>query len=46
MSDHEKDIIETIAKAIPQMTEFDKGYFLGIVESKVEAKKEKELQEV
>ena len=33
MSEKEKAIVEKIAKAIPNMSEFDKGYFLGKVES-------------
>lgn len=33
MSDKEKRIIEAVAEALPGMSEFDKGYMLGIVES-------------
>lgn len=33
MSEREKAIIETIAEALPNMSEFDKGYFLGVAES-------------
>lgn len=29
MSEKEKEIIETLAAAIPDMSEFDKGYLLG-----------------
>ena len=29
MSEKEKKILESITKAIPNMSEFDKGYFLG-----------------
>lgn len=29
MSEKEKEIIETLAAAIPGMSEFDKGYLLG-----------------
>lgn len=39
MSDKDKKILETIAKALPNMTEFDKGYFLGTAESKASEKK-------
>lgn len=46
MSEREKEILETIAKALPNMSEFDKGYFLGVAESKAAEKKERELQEV
>lgn len=53
MSEKEKKIIESIAKAVPNMSEFDKGYFLGVGETiakyknngkeeKVEKKTEKE----
>lgn len=42
MSEKEKDIIKTIAEAIPKMTEFEKGYFLGVAESKA---KDKEMLE-
>lgn len=35
MSEKEKkDILKTISEALPQMSEFDKGYFLGVAESK------------
>lgn len=39
MSEKDKKILETIAKALPNMTEFDKGYFLGTAESKASEKK-------
>ena len=52
MSEKEKDIIVTIVKALPNMSERDKGYFLGYAEAlaskagvkrnaKASAKKEK-----
>ena len=52
MSEKEKDIIVTIGKALPNMSERDKGYFLGYDEAlaskagvkrnaKASAKKEK-----
>lgn len=45
MSEKEKAIVEKIAKAIPNMSEFDKGYFLGKVESLADVdKKEEEKQ--
>lgn len=34
MSESEKNIIKIIAAALPNMTEFDKGYFLGVAESR------------
>lgn len=33
MSEKEKKIVEKIKKAMPNLSEFDKGYFLGKVES-------------
>nr|DAT80906.1 MAG TPA: hypothetical protein [Caudoviricetes sp.] len=33
MSEKEKNILESIAKAVPNMSEFDKGYILGKTES-------------
>ena len=39
MNEKEKRILETIAKALPEMTEFDKGYFLGKAEAIAEDKK-------
>lgn len=36
MSDKEKEIIEKIAEGLPYLSEFDKGYFLGIVEAKAD----------
>lgn len=38
MSEKEKKIIESIAKAVPNMSEFDKGYFLGVGETIVKYK--------
>lgn len=40
MSEREKEILENIAEALPKMSDFDKGYFLGIMESKVTDKRE------
>lgn len=36
MSDKEKEIIEKIAEGLPHLSEFDKGYFLGVVEAKAD----------
>ena len=45
MSEKEKAIVEKIKKAIPNMSEFDKGYFLGKVESLADGdKKDEEKQ--
>ena len=35
MSEKEKKILETIATAVPKMSEFDKGYLLGMGEAMV-----------
>ncbi len=36
MSDKEKEIIEKIAEGLSNLSEFDKGYFLGVVEAKAD----------
>ena len=45
MSEKEKKIVEKLKEAIPKMSEFDKGYILGKVESfsdnNLEQKKDK-----
>lgn len=48
MSEKEKKIIETIAEALPNMSERDKGYFLGYAEAKADkapADREQEAEE-
>ena len=40
MSEKEKQVVEKLKEAIPQMSDFDKGYILGKVESTAEQKKE------
>ena len=45
MSEKEKNILETIAAAIPKMSDFDKGYLLGKAEGAVSAKKIKEKKD-
>lgn len=40
MSEKEKKILETIATAIPKMSEFDKGYLLGMGEAMVSKKQD------
>ena len=42
MSEKEKQVVEKLKQAIPKMSEFDKGYILGKVESMAEQKKETE----
>ncbi len=39
--DEEKRVMENIAKAIPLMSDFEKGYILGMVEAK---RREKEQE--
>ncbi len=34
MSEKEKDIVQAIIEGLPKMTDFEKGYILGVVESK------------
>ena len=46
LSDREKEIIEKIKEAIPQMSEFDKGFLLGKAEGLAEAKKNEQPQSV
>lgn len=41
MSEKEKKILETIVTAVPKMSEFDKGYLLGMGEAMVNQKKQK-----
>lgn len=46
MSEKEKQIVEKLKEAIPKMSEFDKGYILGKVESMAnEAEKKEEEKE-
>ena len=42
LSEKEKDIIKTMAEALPKMSEMDKGYFLGYAEAMVAQKKKGE----
>lgn len=39
MKDKDEKILRSIASAVPQMTEFEKGYLLGLAEAKVSEKK-------
>lgn len=40
MSEKEKQILEVITKAIPNMSEFNKGYLLGMGEAMASNKKQ------
>ena len=42
MSDREKEIIKTVADALPNMDDFQKGYFLGAAETLAQKKKQKQ----
>lgn len=42
MSEKEKEIIKTVADALPKMSEHDKGYFLGYAEAMASQKDAKE----
>lgn len=44
MSEKEKQILEAVKKAVPKMSEFDKGYLLGFSESRVSEKEAKERE--
>lgn len=46
MSEKEKKIVEKLKKAIPKMTDFDKGYILGKVEGLNDQPKKEEDKEV
>ncbi len=45
MSEKDKKILETIAEALPKMSDFDKGYFLGTAESKAAEKRTKKSKD-
>ena len=45
MSEKEKRIVEKLKDAIPQMSDVDKGYILGKVESLSDKKEESETKE-
>lgn len=42
ISKKEMEIITKIVKGFSSLSDFDKGYFLGVVEAKAEAKREVE----
>lgn len=41
MSEKEQKIIKSISDALPKMSDFDKGYFLGAAEQMVSEKEKK-----
>lgn len=44
MSDKEKRIVEKVKKALPTMSDFEKGYILGRVEHAAEKNCEREIE--
>lgn len=42
MSEKEKEILTNLGRALPNMSEFDKGYLLGIAEAKAGEKRERD----
>mgnify|MGYP003295997292 CR=1 FL=1 len=44
--ENEKRIVDSIAKALSGMTEFEKGYILGIAESRLSEKREKQQKKI
>ena len=44
MSEKEKQVVEKLKEAIPKMSDFDKGYILGKVESMADEKNDTEKE--
>lgn len=44
MSEKEKQVVEKLRDAIPKMSDFDKGYILGKVESMAENSQKNEIE--
>lgn len=42
VTEREKNIINKIAEALPKMTEFEKGYMVGVAESRATGEKREE----
>lgn len=45
MSEREKQVVEKLKDAIPKMSDFDKGYIRGKVESMAEKKEKQEKKD-
>ena len=45
MSEKEKKILDTIKEAMPNMSDYDKGYLLGFSESRVSEQRAKKHEE-
>lgn len=46
ISKKEMEIIVKIAQGFPSLSEFDKGYFLGVVESRASLKEHQETSKI
>lgn len=46
MPEKDKKVLESIAAAISEMSEFDKGYFLGVIEATAKNRDEQRAAEV
>lgn len=44
MSEREKEMIETFAEALPNMSEYERGYFMGRAEGMLTEKNKKKQQ--
>lgn len=44
MSEREKEILQTVADALPKMSERDKGYFLGYAEALASKEEEEKIR--
>lgn len=45
MSEKEKEVMEAVKKALPEMSERDKGYFLGFAEGITRGREQNEEKE-
>ena len=45
MSNREEQIMQTFAEALPKMSDFEKGYFIGRAEGMLQEKKKQEEPE-
>lgn len=45
MSEREKEIIKSVASALPHMSDMDKGYFLGYAEALASSSKKEDESE-
>lgn len=44
MAEHEKELLEKIAQAIPKLSEYEKGYINGVADNAVEKHKKSEAE--